>query len=348
MKFKKEYIILICLLAGLSIYVFSQRSGRRYYELPRLAMVSAKDVTRIDIERPGGGLVMNREGDKWTLTEKAYAASDAKIHELLKIFEDFSLSALVSESKSYERYDLGPEKKITVKAYAGTRLVREFEVGKAASSLSHTFVKLPGDDRVYQAQSNFRDDFESPLDQLRDKKVLSYKEDDIAALTLTRNATALEFVRKEIPQPEPERKDPQEKGEATPAAASDKKFEWGRGDGKPVDSSKVSRTIHTLSDLLCQKFIEAKTLADFKNPDITLTFKAGEATHTLTVFAKEEDHYPAISSQSPYPFLLSSWQVENLLENLDPKPKSEKIDANAPAPATAPAGEKDVKAIKKK
>ena len=272
MKLKKEYIILICLLAGLSIYIFSQRSGRRYYELPQLAKVSAKDITKIDIERPVGSLVINREGDKWTLTDKAFTASEAKIQELLKILENLSLSALVSESKSYDRYDLGPEKRITIKAYAGTQLVREFEVGKAAASLSHTFVKLPKDDKVYQAQSNFRDDFESPLDQLRDKKVLSYKEDDITALTLTRATGALEFVRKEIPKPEAEKpdaekKDHPEKAEVDPAATPAKKYEWDRADGKPVDSSKVSRTINTLSSLLCQKFIEG-SIALCKNSQL--------------------------------------------------------------------------------
>ena len=60
---------------------------------------------------------------------------------MLSAIENLTLTALVSESKNYNLYDLNEEKRINVKAWQGENLKRDVDLGKTASSFRHTFVK---------------------------------------------------------------------------------------------------------------------------------------------------------------------------------------------------------------
>ena len=104
---------------------------------------------------------------------------------MLDNIEKLTLTALVSESKNYNRYDLSGEAKINVKAWQGDSLKRDIDVGKTASSFRHTFVKTAGDDRVFHARGNFRNTFDTTVDDLRDKTILTYTPSDIQQIQIT-------------------------------------------------------------------------------------------------------------------------------------------------------------------
>jgi hypothetical protein len=67
--------------------------------------------------------------------------------EMLDTLGGLTLTALVSESKNYALYELDDAQKANVKAWQGDQLKRDVDVGKAAPSFRHTFVRLAGDDR---------------------------------------------------------------------------------------------------------------------------------------------------------------------------------------------------------
>ena len=169
MKLKKEYVILAVVIVGLSIYLLTRQTDRTLYRLPQLPPVSAKSITRIDINGPEGMISLNRADDSWTIGEQKYPADRAKVSRMLDAISDLSLTAMMSESKDYVRYDLTDKNKISVKAWAGTTPERELDIGKVGPSFRHTFVKLAGDANVYQARNNFRTTFEQGVEDLRDK-----------------------------------------------------------------------------------------------------------------------------------------------------------------------------------
>jgi len=72
-----------------------------------------------------------------------------------------------------------------------------------------------------------------------------------------------------------------------------------------------------LSKLVCSKYIEDKTKQDFSNPIYTITLK-GNKLYSISIFEKieekESNEYPAITSESPYPFKLSSYKVDNIMK----------------------------------
>jgi hypothetical protein len=108
---------------------------------------------------------------------------------MLNVFETLTLTALVSESEDYIRYDLHAGKKITVTAWQEDSLKRNFDIGKPASSFRHTFVKLNDDSRVFHARDDFRGKFDLAEDNLRDKSVLSFKITDIQEIQIDKDQT---------------------------------------------------------------------------------------------------------------------------------------------------------------
>jgi hypothetical protein len=310
MKVKKEYIILILIIVGLSAYLFMRSSDRTFYELPKIAGLEQDQITKIEISKGDDSIVLNKKDNKWHLEPHGYLADANKVKNMLNVLGAFTLTTLVSESKDYVRYDLNAEKRITVKAWQQEALKRNFDIGKSASSFRHTFVRIDGDSRVFHARDNFRGKFELTSDNLRDKNVLSFKSTDIREIQIAKDKTSLKLVRSQVPvTPQ------QEKSDNAPQVAV--KFEWQSSDGTKGNGPNLNRLLTTLSNLNCADYINDRSKETFSAPIYAVKLKGGQ-DYQLDIFAKlqkDDENYPAVSSASDYPFFLSDSQVQQIMKD---------------------------------
>ena len=179
MKLKKEYIILAVIIIALSVYLYKRSSDRTLYQLPEIPKVARKDITKLRITRGKTAIVLNKKDDKWYIEPAGYPADANKVKDMLNALENFTLTALVSESKNYNRYELDDAQKTNVKVWQGDDLRLDFDLGKTAPSFRHTFVRPSGEERVFHAQGNLKNSFDVGMDQLRDKTVLAFNPADI-------------------------------------------------------------------------------------------------------------------------------------------------------------------------
>ena len=315
MKIKKEYSILLAVIIGLSLYLTLRNPDRTQYQLPEVPEVDRKDISKIEIAKPDISIVLNKQGGSWHIAPQAYSADTDKVKNMLDVIEKLTLTALVSESKNYDRYNLNDNEKIVVKAWKEDTLRREFEVGKAATSYRHTFVKLAGDDRVYHARGNFRDKFDQTVDNLRDKIVLSFDQTEIREIRIAKGEQLMVFGRKQVPVEVTAGKEAEVRSPPSPKAET----VWQTAEGKKGDESKLSRLLTTLSNLRCEKYIDDRKKEDFRNPIYALQLK-GLQEYTLSIFAKtdkSDKNYPTVSSANDYPFLLSDRQADDIMSNPD-------------------------------
>jgi hypothetical protein len=324
MKVKKEYGILAAIIVALVLYLALRERERTHHRLPELPRVIGTEISKIEISKAEGSVILTKKDNRWYIDPREFPADSRKMKEMLATIESLTLTALVSESKNYSRYDLSTEKKITVRAWTGNKLRREFAVGKAAPSFRHTFVKLAGDDPVYHARGNFRGQFDQTAEDLWDRIVLSFQRTEIEGIHITMGQQSIHLSRSEIPvelgtgqRPDAEKKPPPEP-----------ELLWQSADGKKGDQSAVNRLLTTLSNLRCQKYVEDGKKEDLKDPVYNVTL-SGADEYTLSIFAKpdkEAKHYPAVSSQSDFPFLLSDGQAKGIMKNpaemLEKHPKS--------------------------
>ena len=315
MKIKKEYVILAAIILALTVYLFSRNPDRIHYRVPEVSGVSKDHISKIEIKRDEGTIVLIKKDNKWHVVPQGYPADADKVKNMLEIIDKLSLTALVSESRNYERYDLGNDKKISVRAWTGENLRREFYVGKTASSYRHTFVKLAGDYRVYHARDNFRAKFAQTVHDLRDKTVLSFEQGEIQEIHITKGNESAGFTRKQALE---DAEDGQElEREAQPAPKV--KTAWQDADGKKGDESILKRLLTSLSSLHCERYIDDRKKDAFTNPVYVFRLK-GAKEYILTIFAKmhrDEKNYPAISSENDYPFLLPDRKAKDLMPSLE-------------------------------
>jgi hypothetical protein len=313
-KAKTEYILIGIVIVAMLLYLGLRKPDRINYQLPGLPYIIKADISRIDIVKAGQLIRLEKKDGQWLLQPQGFSGDQVKINAIVDAIFNLSLTALVSESKNYFPYGLDKENEIRVKAYKNERLLREFSVGNTASTYSHTYAKLVNDPRVFHAKGSFRDDFDKKVDDLRDKTVLKFAKDEISAMEINSGAEKILFSKDVKPvavnpnqgQPQPQ------------AAPAPGEMAWLMADGKPGNSTELNGIIAQTSQLTCEQFIAGKTKDDFKDPIYTVVLK-GRKDFTLSIYpkAEKETSYAAVSSEGPYPFLLSTYTAESIMKKTE-------------------------------
>ena len=315
MTLKKEYFILTAVIVALILYLVFHRSNRTHYTLPEISSIPGKQISKIELAKADGTVVLIKKDNTWHIGPKEYPADSEKIKDILNVIENLKVTALVSESKNYVRYDLNPDKKINVKAWRGKSLIREFDIGKAAATFQHTFVKLAKDPNVYHARKDFRQKFDRTVEDLRDRTVLSFVQKDLREIKIARDEKAVALDLKQVVEADGEKKNAADGTGKSPGPQA----AWVDTNGKKVDSAKVGRLLGFLNRLECEAYMNVSKKDDFKDPVYSVTLQ-GARKYTLSIFAKknkDEKTYPAVSSENAYPFLLSDTQIDSLKANID-------------------------------
>lgn len=307
MKVKKEYIVLAALIVAPSVYLLMHNRDRTQYDLPVLQKVPAAEITKMEIRKPDGTTItLEKTGEDWVILPGDYRAEAGKISVMLKSMSDLTLTALVSETESYERYGLSEEERLGVRAWAGAELKRDFEVGKTAASFQHTFVRMAGDARVFHAAENLKSRFDQTVDTLHDKTVLRVDPSAVQSLEIQGGGKTRILTRKPISVEVGRSKEEEPPGRAQEV--------WESPEGE-VDGSKVTKILDVLANLKCRAYLYDNQKGDFEKPLYTLTLK-GLETHELSFFHKDEKNqndYPATSSQNPSPFLIPEHQAKQVM-----------------------------------
>jgi hypothetical protein len=298
MKGKKEYLILLVIILAVGAYLCFKRTDQVHYQIPALKEIDAKAVTSIRIAAGGQVVTLEKKDSGWTIAPAGFPADTQKAQKMLYDIKALTLTDLVSDSKNYSRYDLGDNDRIGVKAYAGTRIVRQFDVGKVAPSSRHTFVMLPGDANVYQAKDAFREDFQGSAASFRNRKVLGFVMDDIKTVSITRGAATTTLTR-QVPGGKP----------GKPAA-------WFDGAGRETSKPDMDLLISSLSSLECSEFLDALKKADLGSPTVTVTL-TGKDGYSLSLYPKKDARTPATSSGTSYVFTLQDYQMDALQKAID-------------------------------
>ncbi len=309
MKGKKEYIVLFIAIAALAGYLYVQRTDRVNYEIPRVDAVDAGAITGLQIASKDGNVSLSKKDGSWYIEPKGYPADIAKVGRMLQTVVGLTLTDLVSESGSYERYSLGEADRIAVKAYAGTELERSFEMGKAAPTHRHTFVTLPGDNRVFHAKGSFRSDFEHAAADLRNRQVLSFPKDEITGIRISTQGKETILTRTEI-EPAKEEGESGNKDDASP-----RRIVWKDAAGVEADKPEVDALLSGLSNLDCEGYLEDLSREQAGDPELTITL-TGARDYTLSLHSAHDPKTPATSSANDYVFVLPDYRQENIAKSL--------------------------------
>ena len=308
---KKELLILTSVIIALILYLFLQNRDQTHYDLPGLPEINGDEIDRIEIQTAGKILTVEKKKTGWIVGRTGYPADPEKVRDMLNALEDLTLSALISESGNYVRYDLEETKRISITAWNQEKRLREFAVGKAATTFQHTHILLAGDPKVYHARGDFRRIFDLEEESLQDKTVLDFRSDEIRELQIQSHNRSLTLKRTEVAGKE-------KKTEPGAGLEPPTEIVWVSPQRKRAEDSDVFELLRVLSGLRCEKYVD--TGVEDASSEIALTLKGAE-DHRLEIYSRKpgsEKNYFGKSSRVPFYFLLGNSQVDGIKEKINP------------------------------
>jgi len=181
---------------------------------PKLIALDPAQMQRIRIARPGSDpVVLKKLADVWSITEpKPMDADSEAVSPLTGALGSVNGDRIIDENPStLEPYGLGPtatEIDVTVKDGKTTKLL----IGGATPSGSDNYAKVEGNPRVYTIASSVKSSLDKSVDDLRDKRLLTFNQNKLTSVTLTAKGPAVEFTKNkdgawQISKPRPMRAD---------------------------------------------------------------------------------------------------------------------------------------------
>lgn len=315
---KKEYIILILLIAALSAYLVFKKDDRSHYTLPTPPKVASDDVDRLVVKKKDKTLAFNKKDGKWTVTDKKFPADESAVDQMLDVVANLKVSALVSEKGDLVRYELDEENALLISAFKGETRLIAFKAGKAAPSYNHTFVQLADNPNVYHARQSFRYHFDKDPDDFRDKRVMDFPEESVQAVTLEKGGVVKTLTAKKA---EPAKASA---GEAPEDAGKDGKEQGPAAfvyeDDTPADKKALADLLDTLSALKCDSYPAGLTKKDLENqaPALKITLET-DAKIVLNLFETPDDKEAVngTSSLSDYAFSLQGYTAKDITTYVD-------------------------------
>ena len=309
MRLKKEYLLIVLVILGLLVYIYTRTSDRMNYELPNIASMQGDQVDRIVIEKPKTRIVLRKQEHGWVVGQRSYPVRPAGIDNLLASLSDLSLTDLVSRSENYARYGLDQSGAIQVTAWAGQEKLRSLWVGKAASTYRNAYVKLQEDPNIYLAKSNLQSTFDKTLADFQDRTVLSFDSETLQEITLQGSESSASLRRS----------DTRDATEAETAQAEQTPA-WIAGDGRELAPSRVRPLLQSLEDLQCSAYLEDTEKSELTDPDYQVLLQ-GATKSGLNLFVKRladnATEYRGTTLESDFPFRLSEVTGEKIQEAVE-------------------------------
>jgi hypothetical protein len=298
---KKEYIILALAIIALGLYLAVRNTDRTHYEIPEIDTPDTELITRLEIMGPSGRLMLKKAGSNWLSDPDGYPIDKGRVDGMLESLAGLDIVSLVSEAESYVQYDLGNDKRVYVEASSVETPLLKLEIGKAASTQRHTYVKLDGDKNVYQVSGNIRRTFDVGIRDIRDKKVLGFDRSSVTGLTIEAGGEKLSLTKVSNPV------ETAEEGQQPEMVTA-----WVTEEGEEADGSVIDGILGRTTNLQCDGFPEEDERVDMSEPAFTLTIH-GPKDETLTIYGLSgEKMFLASSSQYDFPFMLAEWKLNQI------------------------------------
>ncbi|MEZ4460859.1 MAG: DUF4340 domain-containing protein [bacterium] len=298
---KKGTIIAVVALVVVLIAFFATRKEVTTTVEAPYVVKAVKDLSRIELTRPGNELVVLEKTDAgWTLTKPVNAPlADNVVGELDAMFasdirtDDIKLSK--DKADDYELTDKGT--RVALFAADGQNPVVQFTVGKQVTvegtRVSRSFI-MNDKDRPFRAQKSL-ELLRSPVNDLRSKVITTADRTKVTHIKVTRADGSVELSSSDgtwtMTSPEP---------------------------GMPLETSVVDAMASAIANLRAVDFADDKQPSEvgLEPPLATAEFKVGDSTVTIDVGNIDKDWYARIPGE-PFIYKISTVAGQNLSSDVN-------------------------------
>jgi len=200
-------------------------------------------VDSIVIRRPDDTIRLVKRPGYWVVN--GHRASSTEVAGLFTQLADTTLPEVAGESRAvHARMGLGEDSARQVQVFSGGTSAIDLLVGSRGPDYQSSYVRKPGDDRVYLRFGPFAGYLDRAVDDWRERRMASIPVDSARRVDITRHGRRYSLVRKDA--------------------------RWQFADGRPADSVLTQKLLRSLSPATATGFAsaeEAKKIS-FARPDL--------------------------------------------------------------------------------
>jgi len=227
---------------------------------PKLVDIPEAQVQSIDLKKKDGSLVaVQRQGDKWAITQpQPYATDQDAVNTLASSLNPVSADNVVEDKATdFIKYGLTTPS-LTVAVHGKNGKTSDIIFGDDVPAGSLVYARVGTDPKVYAVSSSVKTSLDKGVNDLRDKRLLTFNSNNLSRIELLSGKSDIEFGKSnandwQIIKPQPYRADnfqveellrklTDAKMDLSTSADDAKKSDTAFASGQPVASAKVSDT----------------------------------------------------------------------------------------------------------
>ena len=294
----RNTLILALLLIGLGAYLYFVESKKIAEEAKKekLVDINADDVTAVTLVYPDREIALEKTEAGWRLTKPVEAAADDNtVKNLVRAVADAEVKKTIDEPpQDLTQFGLA-QPMVIVKLSTKDKALPDLKVGKTTAVSFSTYVQRADQPKIYLTASAFHSGMDKQVKDLRDKKVIDFKEDDVTRVALRGPDGEVVLAKADgnwkIEQPAPYR----------------------------ADSNAVRALLSTVRNLRATDFAsDAPSDADLATygldqPQRQLVFTAGDGKEARLLVGKENEQGLYVKSgDRPTAFVVGKWASRDL------------------------------------
>src|SRR5215831_4698797 len=183
----RNTLILALLLAALGAYLYFVEARQMAEEgkKEKLVDLNADDVTGITLAYPDRQIVLAKTDGAWRVVKPVDAAADdVTVKNLIHAIADAEVKKTIDEPPAdLAQFGL-TQPMVTLTLTTKDKTLPELKVGKTTAVSNSTYVQRADQAKIYLTGSAFHAGMDKQVKDLRDKKILDFKEDQITRVAL--------------------------------------------------------------------------------------------------------------------------------------------------------------------
>jgi hypothetical protein len=278
-------VVLLAILAALSLYVYKFERG----EAPKEKQVfrfAKEDATRLQIKTADTTLVCSKTDDQWQIEQPIQApGSKDEIERLIERVATLQADRFLGKNATLSDKDAGFDKpKVEVSIWLKGRSDPEtLTLGGETPLGSNLYARRGKTGQVFTVYSYLATDLQKKPEDLRDKKVIALKKDDVTKIQLA-------YVDRQILVEKKKQGDKDEWTLTQPIQAK-------------ADSGSVDSILYSLEGYQVKEWVETapKDLAKYglSKPQITVTLTSKDGKQETLLVGKKKEGADEVYVQNP-------------------------------------------------
>jgi Domain of unknown function (DUF4340) len=186
-------LVAVVLLAGLAVGLYFSNKDKAAEAAkppadapPKILALAEADVTKIDLKKKGADeTVLEKANGKWQITApKPYAADQDTANQLVTSAANVTADRVVEDKASnLSAYGLNaPSLEVDITGKGGK--VSKLLIGDDTPTNSGSYAMVQGDPRVFTVASYVKTGVDKPVNDLRDKRLLTFDQDKLSRVEL--------------------------------------------------------------------------------------------------------------------------------------------------------------------